>query len=85
MLPLSNWHYNVTLFFANALSDDENVRKRELQQVVDAFEYYVQILCTIVEQSGIVILSTTTVGDYSATAFVVALLYFDDITHNNQP
>jgi hypothetical protein len=35
---------NATLinFFANALSDDENVRKRELRQVVDAFEYYVR-------------------------------------------
>ena len=54
-------------FFPLDLSDDENVRKRELRQVVDAFEY------CVVEQSGIVILTTTTVVDYSATAFVVAL------------
>ena len=40
------------------LSDDENVLKRELRQVVDAFEYYVM------EHSGVVILSTNTVGDY---------------------
>ena len=65
MLPLLNWFILVkavmllrNYFFPMDLSDDENVLKRELRQVVDAFEYYVM------EHSGVVILSTNTVGDY---------------------
>ena len=44
--------------FANALSDDDVVRKREIKQVVDAFEQY------RVKYSGEVILSHTDVGEY---------------------
>ncbi|KAL7548728.1 hypothetical protein ACHAWF_014617, partial [Thalassiosira exigua] len=44
--------------FANALSDDDNVRRREMKQVVDAFEAY------SVRDPGEVILSHATTGDH---------------------
>jgi cAMP-dependent protein kinase regulator len=44
--------------FANALSDDDVVRKREMKQVVDAFEPY------RVKYSGELILSHKEVGEY---------------------
>ena len=44
--------------FANALSDDEIVRKREMKQVVDAFEYHA------VKYSGTMILNHMETGDY---------------------
>ena len=44
--------------FANALSDEEVSRKRELTLIVNAFEYYT------VSDVGVTILSSTTVGDY---------------------
>jgi hypothetical protein len=53
------------------LSDDENVRKHELRQVVDAFEYYVM------EHSGVVILSTNTVGDYFYLLMGGSVRYYD--------
>jgi len=44
--------------FANALSDDDNIRKREMKQVVDAFEAYA------VQHAGVVILNHNETGDY---------------------
>ena len=44
--------------FANALSDDEIVRKREMKQVVDAFEYHA------VTYSGEMIMNHKDAGDY---------------------
>jgi len=44
--------------FANALSDDEIVRKREMKQVVDAFEYHA------VKYSGEMIMNHRDAGDY---------------------
>ena len=44
--------------FANALSDDEIVRKREMKQVVDAFEYHA------VKHSGEMIMNHRDAGDY---------------------
>ena len=44
--------------FANALSDDDNIRKREMKQVVDAFEAY------SVQYSGEVILDHANTGDF---------------------
>lgn len=44
--------------FANALSEEEVSRKREMKQIVDAFESY------SVPQSGVTILSAGEVGDY---------------------
>ena len=44
--------------FANALSDDEIVRKREMKQVVDAFEYHA------VKYSGEMIMNHKDAGDY---------------------
>ena len=61
-------------FFPMDLSDDENVRKRELRQVVDAFEYYVM------EHSGVVILSTNTVGDYFYLFMGGSVQYYDHYT-----
>ena len=44
--------------FANALSDEDTSRKRELKQIVDAFEFYT------VQEPGETILSAGSVGDY---------------------
>ena len=44
--------------FANALSDEETSRKREMKQIVDAFEPYT------VGDVGVTILSAGSVGDY---------------------
>lgn len=44
--------------FANALSDDDNIRKREMKQVVDAFELYA------VKLAGEVILNHAFTGDH---------------------
>lgn len=44
--------------FANALSDDDNIRKREMKQVVDAFETFV------VQYPGEVILDHASTGDH---------------------
>lgn len=56
------------------LGDDENVSKRELRQVVDAFEYYAM------EHSGVVILSTNTVGDYFYLLMGGSVRYYDHYT-----
>jgi hypothetical protein len=81
MLPLLNWFILVKVvmllrnyFFPMDLSDDENVRKRELRQVVDAFEYYVM------EHSGVVILSTNTVVDYFYLLMGESVRYYDHYT-----
>lgn len=70
------------------LSDDENVSKRELRQVVDAFEYYAM------EYSGAVIFSINTVGDYFYLLMEGSVRYYEHYTstaisnvwqkHNNQ-
>jgi len=44
--------------FANALSDDDNIRKIEMKQVVDAFEPYA------VKEAGEVILNQASTGDH---------------------
>jgi len=44
--------------FANALNDEETSRKREMKQIVDAFEQFT------VSQVGVTVLSADSVGDY---------------------
>mmetsp|Transcript_14201 Transcript_14201/g.29737 ORF Transcript_14201/g.29737 Transcript_14201/m.29737 type:complete len:964 (+) Transcript_14201:288-3179(+) len=58
--------------FANALSDDDVIRKREMRQVVDAFEFHK------VKRKGEMILSHAEVGDYFYILKEGSVRYYND-------
>jgi len=58
--------------FANALSDDDNIRKMEMKQIVDAFESH------SVSDAGEVILDHTTTGDHFYILREGSVRYFSD-------
>jgi CRP-like cAMP-binding protein len=64
--------------FANALSDDDVVRKREMKQVVDAFEPY------RVKYSGELILSHTEVGEYFYILKEGSVRYYENYKRSSQ-
>jgi len=58
--------------FANALSDDDNIRKMEMKQIVDAFEHY------SVKYTGEVILNHNETGDHFYILKEGSVRYFSD-------
>jgi len=64
--------------FANALSDDDNIRKREMKQVVDAFESYT------VQQSGEVILDHGSTGDHFYILHKGSVRYYSNYHPSSQ-
>mmetsp|Transcript_19194 Transcript_19194/g.40483 ORF Transcript_19194/g.40483 Transcript_19194/m.40483 type:complete len:958 (+) Transcript_19194:381-3254(+) len=65
--------------FANALSDDDNIRKREMKQVVDAFESYT------VAQPGEVILNHASTGDHFYILHEGSVRYYSSYKSSSQP
>mmetsp|Transcript_13552 Transcript_13552/g.32822 ORF Transcript_13552/g.32822 Transcript_13552/m.32822 type:complete len:974 (+) Transcript_13552:235-3156(+) len=64
--------------FANALSDDDNTRKREMKQVVDAFEAYT------VQYAGEIILNHASTGDHFYILKEGSVRYFNSYTPSSQ-
>ena len=64
--------------FANALSDDDSIRKREMKQIVDAFEAYT------VKKAGEVILSSAFTGDYFYVLHEGSVRYYSSYRPSSQ-